>query len=95
MPRTTTNRSFREKNPIKSLRRAPITRGEADDARLVAGASGVPVRGRKRPGRAASLRTSGATKRSERWRSVAKGKLKRRANPARRAAQIRARAKNS
>jgi hypothetical protein len=94
MAKTTTNKSLRPDRPIKALRRQPIASGETDDANRTAGASGTPRHGRKRPGRAASLRTSNARKRSERWRSVAKGKLKRRANPVRRAAAIRARAKN-
>ena len=95
MAKTTTNKSIRRDEPIKALRREPVSRGETDESNRVAGASGEPIHGRKRPGRAASLRTSNARKRSERWRSVAKGKVKREPNPARRAQRIRAGAKNS
>lgn len=95
MPRSTTNKSFRTDAPVKTVRRAPLMAGETDDARRTAGASGETRRQPKRPGRAASLRTSNATKRSEKWRSVAKGKLKRRANPVQRAQAIRDAARSS
>ena len=95
MPRATTNKSLRVNRPVKALRREPIARVEADDSHRVAGASGTPRRARKRPGRAASLLTSNASKRSQRWRSVAQGKVKRQASPAQRAARIREGSKNS
>lgn len=68
-------------------------RGETDENNRLPGASGRRQPGRKRPGRAASLRTSNAGKRSQRWRSVATGKVKRQPAPAKRAQQIRADAK--
>ena len=95
MPRATTNKSFRVNRPVKALRREPVSRGEIDEENRTAGASGEPVHPRKRPGRAASLRSSGTVKRSERWRSVAKGKVKREPNPARRAQAIRTRSRSS
>ena len=80
---------------MKALRREPISRGDIDEENRTAGASGEPPRTRKRPGRAAALRSSGTVKRSQRWRSVAKGKVKRQPNPARRAQAIRRRAKDA
>ncbi len=81
MAKTTTNKSFREDNPIKALRRAALNDGEADERRLTAGASGDRSHRRKRPGRAAALLTTTHRTRSQRWRSLAKGKGK---GPARR-----------
>jgi hypothetical protein len=92
MPRNTTNVSLRTERPIKALRRESVSRGEADESNRTPGASGTMRQGRKRPGRAASLRTSNAGKRSQKWRSVAKGKLKRNPSPAKRAQKIRERA---
>jgi hypothetical protein len=81
MAKTTTNRSLRLDNPTKTQRRQPVT-DEMTEGSRTAGASGEQRRGRKRPGRAASLLSSSQRTRSQRWRDVASGKLKRRANPA-------------
>jgi len=82
MAKLTSNKSIRPDDPIKALRRAQLTDGETDDRRRVPGANGTRAHGPRRPGRAAALRTSARGTRSQRWRTVASGKLKRRANPA-------------
>jgi hypothetical protein len=82
MAKTTTNRSLRQDNPIKAQRRQPVTDGEAVEGNRTAGASGEARRGPKRPGRKASILSTSQRTRSQRWRDVASGKLKRRANPA-------------
>lgn len=81
MAKTTTNRSFRQDNPIKAQRRAAIDDGEANTGD-VPGASGQARSSPRRPGRAASLRSSSQRTRSQKWRAVAAGKIARRANPA-------------
>ncbi|HVS52481.1 MAG TPA: hypothetical protein VHD62_09010 [Opitutaceae bacterium] len=81
MAKTTSNKSLRTTRPIKAQRRAPLAVGEVDDPRRVPGASGTP-RGRRRPGRAAALHKIAQRTRSQRWRTIAKGAVKRRANPA-------------
>jgi hypothetical protein len=81
MAKTTTNKSLRLDEPIKTMRREPITRGEIDDSNRVAGASGQRSHRRRRPGRAAALRSAGARTRSQRWRSAGTGdRTKRRGN---------------
>jgi hypothetical protein len=82
MPRATTNKSMRLDEPQKQMRRRPLDDGETDESNRVPGASGQPASSRRRPGRAAALRTIAQRTRSQRWRSVAKGKVKRRARPA-------------
>jgi hypothetical protein len=83
MATITTNKSMRQERPIKAMRRTPVALGETDDRNRVPGASGTKSRSaRRRPGRAASLATSAQRLRSQRWRSVASGKLKRSAEPA-------------
>lgn len=82
MAKTTTNKSFRQDNPIKAQRRAALDDGETNERRDVPGASGEARTGPRRPGRAASLRSVSQRTRSQRWRAVAKGKVARRANPA-------------
>jgi hypothetical protein len=76
MPRSTTNVSMRIERPMKALRRTPVDQGENDDANQSAGASGQATHARRRPGRAASLRSSAARTRSQRWRVPKKGKRK-------------------
>jgi hypothetical protein len=73
MARSTTNKSMRVKRPVKVMRRTAIDLGETDDANRVAGASGSASGERRRPGRAASLRSSASRTRSQSWRSPAKG----------------------
>jgi hypothetical protein len=68
MAKTTTNKSIRFDEPRKEMRRRPVTDGEVDETNRAAGADGKPRRGRKRPGRAASLSTSSNRTRSQRWR---------------------------
>jgi hypothetical protein len=59
--------------PQKEMRRRSVVEGETNEANLVAGASGQPRHGRKRPGRAASLMGTAQRTRSQKWRSPAKG----------------------
>jgi hypothetical protein len=58
--------------PKKELRRRAVTEGETEQNR-VAGASGNPRSGPKRPGRAASLLGTAQRTRSQKWRSPLKG----------------------
>lgn len=74
MPRSTTNVSMRVDRPTKALRRTPVDQGETDDSNRPVGASGNYHRGRRRPGKAASLRSSSSRTRSQRWRVPKKGK---------------------
>jgi hypothetical protein len=64
---------MRVEQPVKDLRRTPVDIGETDQPNPP-GAGGQISRGRKRPGRAASLRSSASRVRSQRWRSPRKGK---------------------
>lgn len=67
--------------PQKELRRRGVEEGETNEGNRVAGASGEPAHGRKRPGRAASLRGTAQRTRSQSWRSPTKGtRTKRRGN---------------
>ena len=59
--------------PQKEMRRRPVVEGETNEANLVAGASGTPRRGPKRPGRAASLLGTAQRMRSQKWRSPEQG----------------------
>ncbi len=73
---------MRVERPVKALRRTPVDTGEADQ-KDAPGASGQLLRGRRRPGRAASLRSSAARTRSQSWRSPKVGtRAKRRGNQA-------------
>lgn len=64
---------MRIERPVKDLRRTPVDVGESDESNAPAGANGRIKRGPRRPGRAASLLSSGARTRSQRWRSPKKG----------------------
>lgn len=64
---------MRVARPVKALRRTPVDVGETDDANRTEGASGQPRHSRRRPGRAASLRSSAKRTRSQRWRVPKKG----------------------
>jgi hypothetical protein len=59
--------------PQKEMRRRSVEEGQTDEENRVPGATGTPRRGRKRPGRAASLVGTGHRTRSQAWRSPAKG----------------------
>jgi hypothetical protein len=64
---------MRIERPVKTLRRAPVDAGETDESNTPPGANGNVAGTRRRPGRAASLRSSSARTRSQRWRSPKKG----------------------
>ena len=67
------------------MRRTSVAAGETDEANRVPGASGTQRKPR-RPGRAASLLSANATKRSNRWRNPdAGGPRRRRGNLAKKA----------
>ena len=63
---------MRTERPNKRLRQTSVAVGEIDEPNRTAGASGQKAK-RRRPGRAASLLTIAATKRSNRWRNPEKG----------------------
>jgi len=58
---------MRVNQPVKAMRRMPVDTGETDQTND-AGATGTVGRGRRRPGRAASLLSSANRTRSQRWR---------------------------
>jgi len=95
MAKITSNKSLRLKGTGPRSRRAPIVDDETTDRSRATGASGEPGHAPRRPGRAASLLSSNARSRSQKWRTVASGKLKRRANPAERAQKIRTRSRKA
>jgi hypothetical protein len=65
---------MRTERPVKEMRRASVNIGETDENNRVPGADGDSHGGRRRPGRAASLLSSSANLRSQRWRTPKKGK---------------------
>ena len=73
MAKTTTNKSMRLDEPTKAMRRRSVADGEINEPNRAAGASGVPLHARKRPGRAASLRGTAQRNRSQKWRHPEKG----------------------
>ncbi|HUR57114.1 MAG TPA: hypothetical protein VM029_05365, partial [Opitutaceae bacterium] len=72
MPKATSNKSMRTEQPNKALRRTSVSEGEVDQQNQAPGAASKP-QAKRRPGRTASLLTSLATKRSNRWRNPEKG----------------------
>jgi hypothetical protein len=77
MPRATSNKSMRTERPIKAIRRTSVADGEVDEQNRVPGAAGRR-QAKRRPGRTASLLSSVATKRSNRWRNPERGGPRRR-----------------
>ncbi|WP_233256684.1 hypothetical protein [Opitutus sp. ER46] len=78
---------MRVERPVKALRQAPTDAGETDEKKA-AGANGTGSRMRRRPGRAASLRSSSNRTRSQRWRVPKKGARRmRRGNAVRKGAK--------
>jgi hypothetical protein len=78
MAKSTSNKSMRVDSPQKAMRRRSVADGEADELNRTAGASGTPRQARKRPGRAASLRSIAQRTRSQKWRNPEKGPIARR-----------------
>ena len=73
MAKSTTNKSMRLAEPQKEMRRRSVADGEINEQNRTAGASGAPTHARKRPGRAASLRSIAQRTRSQKWRNPEEG----------------------